>query len=249
MFPEENGHGLRHELKYRVDPLQRESLRRRLAKVLKTDRNAGPGGGYNIRSLYFDDYADTALREKASGVYKRSKYRLRIYNRSDAVIKLERKTRVGDLGYKEDVRLSRVEVERVLAGDIGFLIVRGGLLAEFYRDCRCRLLRPVVLVEYERVAFQHPAGNVRVTLDSDLRVGLGPTQFFSPDPCTMGVVDEPDTILEVKYDDVLPQFIRGLLPEFIMHVGISKFESGRLQRGSAIGGLAGFCLGAPLGFD
>lgn len=80
----------RHELKYLINEGEHAALACRMAPVFKLDKHAR-AGGYTIRSLYFDDYCNSAYEEKDAGILMRKKYRVRIYNGSDKVIKLERK--------------------------------------------------------------------------------------------------------------------------------------------------------------
>jgi len=97
------------------------------------------------------------------------------------------------------VRLTRAEADRIIAGDVGFLAdSEDSLLRDFYQESRCNLMRPVAVVEYDRVAYVHPVGNVRITFDTGLRMGLGPISFFDNDVCTMSIVRESDVILEVS---------------------------------------------------
>jgi hypothetical protein len=234
---------LRHELKYDIDTLQHQVLQKKLRTVLKPDPYMGPNRCYNIRNLYFDDVKDTALQEKQAGVPNRKKYRIRIYNHSDAVIKFERKSKINQYIFKESTRITRCEADQIIAGDFSFLAKSEDcLLREFYVENRCKLMRPVVIVEYDREAYVHPVGNVRITFDTDLRTGLGPTSFFDNDICTMGVVNRPSVILEVKYNEVLPQYICGLFPNTIRpRLAIGKFvlcrDQQRCQTGKTLGGL------------
>lgn len=84
----------RHELKYLINEGEHAALACRMAPVFKLDKHA-QAGGYTIRSLYFDDYCNSAYEEKDAGILMRKKYRVRIYNGSDKVIKLERKKKYG----------------------------------------------------------------------------------------------------------------------------------------------------------
>jgi len=231
---------LRHEFKYRIDRLQFDVLRKNLGTLLKPDPHMGTAGRYNTRSLYFDDFRNSAFWDKQAGVYKRKKYRIRIYNRSDSVIKFTRKTKIHRFVLKETVRLTRAEADRIIAGDVGFLAdSEDSLLRDFYQESRCNLMRPVAVVEYDRVAYIHPVGNVRITFDTGLRMGLGPISFFDNDVCTMSIVRESDVILEVKYDDVLPLFICGLFPDTIRpQSAVGKFVMCREQDMSRAGNSA-----------
>ena len=150
---------------------------------------------------------------------------MRIYNCSDAYIKFERKIKLDQYVCKENVRLTREEADRVIAGDVAFLAESEvPFLKRFYLESRSKLLRPVVLVDYNREAFVHPVGNVRITFDLDLHTNLGSVALFDPDVFTMGVSEGEGIILEVKFDDVLPQHIRGLFPNTIRpRYAIGKF--------------------------
>lgn len=117
---EREGLQLRHELKYYIDPPQYRTLRSRVSALLSRDPHAGPDGRYHIRSLYFDDFKNGTLFDKQAGVARRKKYRMRIYNYSDAVIKLERKTKLNEYIGKESARLTRDEADRILAGEVTF---------------------------------------------------------------------------------------------------------------------------------
>lgn len=183
--------------------------------ALKPDSHAGSDGRYHIRTLYFDDFRNTALFEKQAGIARRKKYRIRIYNLSDDVINLERKSKIDYYVSKEKVNLTREEADRIIAGDVGFLAEsENRLMMVFYLEYRRNLLRPNVLVEYYREAYIHPVGNVRITFDIDLHTGLNSVDLFNKDAFTMGIADYP-IILEIKYDNVLPQVVRGLLPDTI----------------------------------
>jgi hypothetical protein len=222
---EREGLQLRHELKYYIDPPQYRILRSRIAAFLPSDPHAGPDGRYHIRSLYFDDFKNTDLFEKQAGVARRKKYRMRIYDYSDTIIKLERKVKLNEYIGKESTRISRQEADRILTGDITSLSgSENHLLRLFYLECRCNLLRPNVIVDYYREAYVYPFGNVRITFDIGLHTGLNSVSIFDRDVFTMGAIEEAVTILEVKFDNFLPQAIQGLFPSSIRpRVTIGKF--------------------------
>ncbi len=220
---------LRHELKYPLTFIEYRVLKKKLGTVLKLDPNAGSDCRYHIRSLYFDDFKNTALFEKQAGVARRKKYRIRIYNYSDQFIKLERKTKLDQYILKDCVRLTREDADQIIAGDIDFLAnSEKNLLREFYLECRYNLLRPVVMVDYLREAYVHPVGNVRITFDTELHTGLRPLSFFDHECSTAGIHEDHDIILEVKFDDVLPLHIRGLFPNTIRpRCSLGKFVACR----------------------
>lgn len=196
---------LRHEEKHQVNLREALVLSRRLEKLFPRDPHAGPEGSYQVVSLYYDDPYDTALRQKLDGVNRREKFRLRYYGEEPAFFKLEKKYKVKGLCGKGSCRLSREEGERLLRGDSAFLLEKEESLArEFYAKLR-RGLAPKTVVRYTREAFLYAPGNVRVTLDGDIRAGA-PERFLIPQkllPALGGLA-----VVEVKYDDFLPEIVK-----------------------------------------
>ena len=202
----------RHELKYFIHPAEVEALRARLRPVMKMDSHCRGGKPYVIRSLYFDDIDDSAYFDKQSGVMNRDKYRIRIYRYSDQEIFLERKRKLGDLIQKSSVQITRRLCEQIISGDPrGFYKANNPLLKDAYVQMRTRLLRPSVIVDYEREAYLHPAQNVRITFDLKLRSGLSSVDLFNPKLATVCPHDENTEILEIKFDNYLPDYISGLM--------------------------------------
>lgn len=183
------------------------SLRQRLRTVMAADQN-GTDGRYFIRSLYFDTPSDKALREKLDGVNRREKFRIRCYNHDHSVIHLEKKSKWNGLGCKESADLTADETRAIIEGSTGWMARdQRPLVRELYEKMRTQGLRPKTLVDYTREAFICSPGNVRVTLDYNIRTGLGSTDFLNPDCPTVPTGGAP-IILEVKWDEFLPDLIR-----------------------------------------
>jgi len=198
---------LRHEWKHEVNAADCRVLTARLSAVARRDAH-GQNGRYEIRSLYFDDPRDTALREKLDGVDRREKFRLRYYDGDASYICLEKKSKRNGLCGKRSVLVGAEEVQRLLEGDLRWMPGSGRpLVQELYCKMRINGLRPRIIVDYAREAFVFPAGNVRVTLDSNIRTGLRPAGFLDPAAVTVPAGDAP-VILEVKWDAFLPDVIR-----------------------------------------
>ena len=203
---------LRHELKYHITPAELGVLRGVLRPLMQLDPNGNENNEYHIRSLYFDTINDDALEEKIAGVGNRKKYRIRIYNFSDRVIKLECKSKYGDLISKQSVSIPRELAEQLIAGDPeGLQRMRHPLFHDVFREMRTRLLRPAVIVDYVREAYIHPAEEVRITFDKQLRTGLFSRDMFNPALPTYPVFDDPVEILEVKFDEFLPSYLQSVL--------------------------------------
>lgn len=197
----------RHEWKHEISFSDRLALQARLGAVCRPDPHA-PGGQYQIRSLYFDSPADKALREKLDGVSRREKFRIRYYNLDPSLIHLEKKSKLGGLGAKDMAELTPAEAQAIVDGELDWMAGNGRpLLRELYLKMRTQGLRPRTIVDYTREPFVYAPGNVRVTLDYDIRTGLSSTDFLNPD-CPTIPAGEPVTILEVKWDAFLPDIIR-----------------------------------------
>jgi len=199
-------------LKYLINYKDRDILVKRLEGLIRRDTHAEKGY-YKVRSLYFDDYWNSAYEEKLMGVSGRNKYRIRIYNDSDSVIHLERKTKTGSYIYKKSAPLTRKDVEKILDGDYSFLLYHPQpLCQEFYVQCISRVMRPRVVVDYEREPFVFEAGDVRITFDSDVRASSLNLSIFDPALPTSSVLEPGKLVLEVKFTEFLPNLIREALP-------------------------------------
>lgn len=208
------GKQYRHELKYIISEGEHKMLATRIKACLKQDYYASLNGGeYLIRSLYFDDPFDSALWEKASGVGSRDKFRIRIYNYSDVVIKLERKHKEGQYIKKDSVSISREDCEAIMRGKFECLKHNESPFAmQFYGIFVSNHLRPKVLVDYTREPYVFAAEDVRVTFDKNVRTAMRCTDLFNPNVVTYPVWDLNNCmILEVKFNESLPLYVQELL--------------------------------------
>ena len=197
----------RHEIKHFITPADAVCIRQNLSAVASIDSHAQKDGAYRIRSLYFDDPMDTALHEKLDGVNERRKFRIRYYNADLSYIMLECKMKRDNVGCKLQQRLTEDELRRILAGDVAWMASSGKpLLVTLYVEMKTKGLKPKCVVEYMRVPFMYGAGNVRVTIDWNIRTGP-PGLFLDPCGLTLPVDGDP-MLLEVKWDEYLPSVIR-----------------------------------------
>lgn len=198
---------MRHEYKHRISYKDYLIIKSRLQIIAKPDPHAGGDGRYWIHSLYFDNLADKALREKLDGVSDREKFRIRYYNDDTDYIRLEKKSKIHGLCSKQAAPLTKEETIRICNGDIEFMLFSGSpLLQELYAKMRYQLLRPKVIVDYEREPYVYGPGNVRVTFDSNIRTGLYHNRLFEG-PFYTAPAESGCMILEVKYDAFLPEII------------------------------------------
>lgn len=203
--------GFRHENKYFISQAGYRMLRARLQSLMGTDPHAAKSTGtYLIRSLYFDDYRQSGLIDKVDGVQDREKFRIRLYDHDPSFIRLESKQKWTDLTRKESAPLTRAQTEAILRGDLWeFYDSDQPLLRSFYLKSRTRLLRPAVIVDYEREAYLYR--DVRITFDMDLHSGNYSRNLFDPDFPTVPVFPDDRMILEVKFDEMLPDAVSRLL--------------------------------------
>lgn len=203
----ENRIHYRHEWKHELNLMDLLNIRQRLRAVAEPDPHA-KDGKYLIRSLYFDNLNDKALREKIDGVNMREKFRIRYYNLDPSLIHLEKKSKRNGLGTKYSARLSAEEAQKIVDGDIDWMMdSERGLIQELYVKMRNQGLRPKTIVDYTREPFIYRPGNVRVTFDYDIRTGMDRTDFLDPGCVTIPAGDAP-ILMEVKWDEFLPSVIR-----------------------------------------
>jgi len=202
----------RHELKYYVNYHQYYLIRQRLRFLLKLDAHANDRGEYHIRSIYFDDIENKALQEKQDGIENRHKYRIRMYNKNDKIIHFEKKIKRNTFIAKEKVSIPRKTLDKLLVNDYTILEnEQTPLLQEVHYEMKNRMLRPKVIVDYVREAYVADTGNVRITFDKNLRTGLNKINPFDPSLYLVQALDDPFYILEVKYDEYIPNYIREAL--------------------------------------
>ena len=202
----------RHEWKHEISYSDLLAIRQRLRAVARPDPHA-ENGRYLIRSLYFDNKNDKALREKIDGVNMREKFRIRYYNGDPSLIHLEKKSKVNGLGTKYSAPLTPEEAQAIVDGNLDWMLASGRpLVQELYCKMRYQGMEPKTIVDYTREPFIYDPGNVRVTFDYDIRTGLMCTDFLRTDCVTIPAKDA-EIILEVKWDEFLPSIIRDCVQE------------------------------------
>ncbi len=200
----------RSEYKHEINQGEYVSLLPRLKAIMRPDPHAGPDGCYWVSSLYFDNADDKALREKLDGLNHREKYRIRAYNGDVSSLRLEKKSKHDGLCLKENAPITWEQYQKILVGDTQFLYNSGvPLLQDFYAKRVIHQLRPRTIVLYRREAFVYAPGNVRVTIDQDIRTGFGMHNLF--DPALVSASAAQHKILEVKFDEFLPEIIRDIV--------------------------------------
>lgn len=201
----------RHELKFLCTEVDFAIIESRIRLMMKPDAHVGEDGKYLIRSVYFDDFYRTCFYDNENGIDPREKYRIRVYDKSPEVISLEKKIKKNGMTGKKSVRIEASFCKDMLSG-CGVeksLSICGSdsLLDEFMLKYRSRFMRPTVLIEYVRKPFVYPLGNVRVTFDMNISASRNTTGLFDENIEKLSVLPTGQHILEVKYDDYLPDVI------------------------------------------
>ncbi len=215
----------RHEFKYICSEAQLACLKGRLSGVMRYDVHADFDGKYRIRSVYFDDLEDTGFYENENGTDPREKFRIRIYNNSDDLIELENKKKVCGMTSKDACRIDRELCEKLLSGEAGVLDAgEQPVWNKFALGWNTRQFRAKVIVDYERTVFVCPLGNVRVTFDRNIASSADYTHFFDQAIKKRPVMPTGIHVLEVKYDEFLPDYIyKSIEIENLQRTAFSKY--------------------------
>lgn len=214
----------RSEWKYYISLYEYHYLRGMLQNIMTPDPNMGERGEYYIRSLYFDSVDNIDYMNKVAGLENRKKIRLRIYDTEAAKVKLEVKNRFNSYMLKESLSITREDAGRIIAGDYEALDGYDKSVAQKVKNTMADMVyTPKVIVDYEREAFVYPEHNVRVTFDKNIRAAFS-DRLFDPDLLMTPVITEPLMVLEVKYDQMLPGFIKEAISTArILNSSVSKY--------------------------
>lgn len=214
----------RHEFKYRCTAAQLQVLKGRLDAVMALDSHAG-AAGYTIRSMYFDNYENQYYYENENGTDPREKYRIRIYNADASRITLECKRKEHTKTLKTICPLTLEQFRGIMDGCCPFSDSDSAkLLNRFLYLQKTECLKPAVIVEYDRIPYVCTAGNVRITLVQNIRPSCDFSQFFSRSIPTRPIMPLGEHILEVKYDELLPGYIKQVLNlDNLQQITFSKY--------------------------
>lgn len=225
----DSGEKYRHEYKYICTEQQLTAIYERIKNILILDPHTNKSGRYkgiyNIRSLYFDDIDDTYYYANLNGTDPREKFRIRIYNHSADIIKLELKKKVHGKCRKLSCPITQEQCRTLMRGE---LLPDSSeyppILQKLLLEMKTRLLKPVIIVEYDRTPFIYAAGNVRVTFDRNIASSKNIEQFLDDDIPLRPVTSNGIHLLEVKWDEFLPDFIYHSLMLGSLHwTAFSKF--------------------------
>lgn len=202
----------RHEYKYIMTSLQAAIVESRVSMLMQADSHTGSTGTYLIKSLYFDDYKDSCFYENENGCDNRSKFRIRYYNDDISCIRLEKKSKRNGMTCKESCLLTLEMCHTFMEGKIPDVTAdMPPMMQALFTEMRLRSLIPKIIVIYERMPFVYPIGNVRVTFDRNLASSNAITDFLDPVITSRPILPKGESILEVKWDELLPDHIQSHL--------------------------------------
>lgn len=219
----------RHEFKYFSPELLLDEVEKRCSVILKKDSHVGQKGFYHIRSVYFDDIYNTCFYENENGTDPREKFRIRIYDCSDKRISLELKQRKMGKCHKLSCPLSKERLDALVSFDFHneILVPKQNdeyIYKKFYSEILFRNLHPVNIVCYDRVPYINEIGNVRVTFDRNIRSADDFKNFFNPELASRPILPAGTNLLEVKFDELLPDYIYDTLStEMLKQTSFSKY--------------------------
>ncbi len=215
----------RHELKYICSEAQFALIKGRLLSMMRYDAHADKDGAYRIRSVYFDDYEDTGFYENESGTDPREKFRVRIYNNGADRVELENKKKVCGMTSKASYEIQKDLCDMLLQGKPETLEAgENSVWNRFALIWNTRMLRPKVIVDYERTVYVCPLGNVRITFDRHISSSADYAHFFDKTIKKRPIMPNGMHMLEVKYDAFLPDYIyKGVELENLQRTTFSKY--------------------------
>lgn len=217
----------RHEIKTVLTYPQYRELYARVGGIMTADPHMPGPEGYRITSVYLDTLLEDAYNEKDSGVQHRNKYRIRAYNGDDSFIVLENKEKIDDRIAKTSAPITRQDYDSILSGDFSPLLAYDDpLCQEVYGLHQTKGLRPKVIIEYQRQAYVHPLSMVRVTFDCMISAGINTLDMFDGKLVTRPLFPQREVVLEVKYGEYYPMYLKQLLQNNGIKLAVSKFVLG-----------------------
>lgn len=216
----------RYEKKYLINKIQIEILKNNLSAIMQKDQNIKDEYGYFIRSIYFDDYKNTNYFQVLDGYNERQKYRIRYYDYDTNYIFLEKKSKMNSLGIKKKGVLTKSRANKLI-NSTKFKI-DDELINELQYKMECNLYKPIIIIDYLRIAYVYPLNDIRITIDYNISCSNEIDKFFDKDINSIPILEKDKAILEVKYNDFLPNIIKYALNErSLEEISFSKYANGR----------------------
>ena len=131
-------------------------------------------------------------------------------------IVLEKKEKLESRCHKESCKLTVDEYNSIVDGNITELVYETDkqLIKELAVDMLIKNYKPKVIVDYERIAYVEKITNVRITFDMKISASYELENFLTGDYLNYYVLPSGFNVLEVKFDVILPSYIRNIVESF-----------------------------------
>lgn len=201
---------MRKEIKYEINYEQYKNIQQILKIVIKKDKNSNENAEYSVKTMYFDNYRHEIENDKKNDINAIKKYRIRMYNNNETDIFLERKTNENGYILKEKEKIKKEDVENILNGDYkNILDENSNLKTELYLKMNLKQFRPVLVIQYDRIAYLDEISKARITLDRNIKSTINCNKFFEEIESTT----DGKYILEVKYEKFLPKYMKEIITD------------------------------------
>lgn len=219
----------RHELKYVCTAAQLALVQGRIQHLIPLDSHVGATGMYQIRSLYFDDCYNRCYYENENGTDPREKFRIRIYNGSTDKISLELKKKERGKTLKLSCPLTEEQCRTLMKGEVlPDSAEYPPILQKLLLLMKTTMMRPKIIVEYDRIPYVYKLGNVRITLDKNISSSNKIETFLDKEIYKRPIMPAGQHVLEVKFDEFLPDYIYSTLQlDSLRQTAFSKFYLSR----------------------
>lgn len=220
----------RIELKYYINYIDYINLKSKISSIFCKDENSTKDGQYYVRSLYFDNKSDNSYYEKIHGIENRKKYRIRIYNLDPSLVKLEIKTKMKDIIFKESTNIDFQDIRKIISGNYKCLLSYKNKTAEkIYYEFSKDFYKPVIIIDYKRDAWYLDLNNIRITFDSKIKKDeINLNELFDNNKNLSPVLRNSKIIMEIKYNGNIPSWIKKILQvPRLERCAISKYTLSR----------------------
>ena len=197
---------------------------------MQLDMHTPKEGRYIIHSLYFDDYKNTSSYTTEAGLSKRFKWRIRYYGDNKNYISLEKKEKRESRCHKKSCQITIDEYQKIVSGNITDILydTKKELIRELASDMLRFNYKPKIIIDYERIAFVEEITNVRITFDTKISASYEIKEFLTGNYQKYYILPNGISLLEVKFDDILPSYIRRIVESYnYKQTSFSKYYFGR----------------------
>jgi len=230
----------RFEYKFFIDISQKNNLLSDLNYFMEKDKYSLKTGHYFVNSLYFDTFDFICYKEKAEGVSRRTKFRIRNYEPdinkiiNSKFFQVQLKKRVGEKYLKGNQSFQSFSmfdflnynnfIENNCTSIIShFDTSKESILNDFILQVLQQRLKPVSLIRYDREAYIDRVFDIRITLDQNIlcsRYSADQEMFFCP------IISSDLIVLEYKFNDLIPHWMTSIAKKYgIKKEKISKYEA------------------------